>query len=125
MPRGQWSGSDAAEAPHAPIRGGPLPSEAILDALEEYLGQHVGGTPGLAGQSPSRGDLFTLFRQGYTQGSVQSAASALLTGGAIRDELLARALPPGPSAEPCAFLDQVVILRNAWSDALDRYQEGA
>jgi hypothetical protein len=102
-----------------------MPSEEILDDLEAYLGPYVGGTRGLAWQDPYRSDLFTLFLQGYTQGSVQSAAPGPLTGTAIRAELLARAQPPGPSAEPRALLDQIIILRNAWSDAVDRYQEGA
>jgi hypothetical protein len=38
-----------------------MQSEEILDALEEYLGQYVGGTRRLAWQDPYRGDLFKLF----------------------------------------------------------------
>jgi hypothetical protein len=38
-----------------------MQSEEILDALEEYLGQYVGGTRGFAWQDPYRGDLFKLF----------------------------------------------------------------
>jgi hypothetical protein len=102
-----------------------MQSEEILDTLEEYLGQYVGSTRGLAWQDPYRGDLFRLFLQAYKQGYVQSAAPAPLTGSAIRDELLARAQPMDPSADQRAFLDQIVILWDAWSYALDRYQEGA
>jgi hypothetical protein len=101
-----------------------MQSEEILDALEEYLGQYVGGTRGLAWQDPYRGDLFKLFLQAYKQGYVQSAGPAPLTGSAIRDELLARAEPTTPSADQHTFLDQIVILWDAWSYALDRYQEG-
>jgi hypothetical protein len=101
-----------------------MQSEEILDALEEYLGQYVGGTRGLAWQDPYRGDLFKLFLQAYKQGYVQSAGPAPLTGSAIRDELLARSQPTHPSQGQRDFLDQIVILLDAWSYALDRYQEG-
>ena len=102
-----------------------MQSEEILDALEEYLGQYVGRTRGLAWQDPYRGDLFKLFLQAYKQGYVQSAGPAPLTGSAIRDELLERYQPTSPSPEQREFLEQIVILWDAWSYALDRYQEGA
>jgi hypothetical protein len=101
-----------------------MQSDEILDALEEYLGQYVGGTRRLAWEDPYRGDLFKLFLQAYKQGYVQSAAPAPLIGSAIRDELLARSRPTSPSPDQRAFLDQIVILWDAWSYALDRYQEG-
>jgi hypothetical protein len=101
-----------------------MQSEEILDALEEYLGQYVGGTRRLAWQDPYRGDLFKLFLQAYKQGHAQSAGPAPLTGSAIRDELLARAQPTSPSPDQREFLEQIVILWDAWSYALDRYQEG-
>lgn len=102
-----------------------MQAEEILDALEEYLGQYVGGTRGLAWQAPYKGDLFKLFLQAYKQGYVQSIGPAPLTGSAIRDELIARYQPQNPSQEQIEFLDQIVILWDAWSYALDRYQEGA
>lgn len=37
--------------------GGCLQSHEILDAMEEYLDQDVGGTGRLAWQAPYRGDL--------------------------------------------------------------------
>jgi len=43
----------------------------------------------------------------------------------MRDELMAQYQPEPPSPEPREFLEQIVILWGAWSDALDRYQEGA
>jgi hypothetical protein len=101
-----------------------MQSEEILDALEEYLGQYVGGTRKLAWEDPYRGDLFKFFLQAYKQGYAQSASPAPLTGSAIRDELIARAEPTPPSPDQRAFLDQIVILWDAWSYALDRYQEG-
>jgi hypothetical protein len=101
-----------------------MQSEEILDALEEYLGQYVGGTRGLAWQEPYRADLFKLFLQAYKQGYVQSAGPAPLTGSAIRDELLARSQPTNPSQDQRDFLDQIVILWDAWGYALDRSQEG-
>ena len=101
-----------------------MQSEEILDALEEYLGQYVGHTRGLAWQEPYRGDLFKLFLQAYKQGYVQSAGPAPLTGSAIRDELLARSHPTNPPQDQRDFLDQIVILWDAWGYALDRYQEG-
>jgi hypothetical protein len=101
-----------------------MQSEEILDALEEYLGQYVGGTRGLAWQDPYRADLFKLFLQAYKQGYVKSAGPAPLTGGAIRDEILARSQPTNPSQDQRDFLDQIVILWDAWGYALDRYQEG-
>ncbi len=101
-----------------------MQAEEILDALEEYLGQYVGGTRRLAWQDPYRGDLFKLFLQAYKQGHEQSAGPAPLTGSAIRDELLARAQPTPPAADQRAFLEQIVILWDAWGYALDRYQEG-
>jgi len=101
-----------------------MQSEEILDALEEYLGQYVGGTRGLAWQEPYRGDLFKLFLQAYKQGYVQSAGPAPLTGSAIRLELLTRSQPANPSQDQREFLDQIVILWDAWGYALDRYQEG-
>jgi len=101
-----------------------MQSEEILDALEEYLGQYVGGTRGLAWQDPYRADLFKLFLQAYKQGYVKSAGPAPLTGGAIRDEILARSQPTNPSQGQRDFLDQIVILWDAWGYALDRYQEG-
>lgn len=101
-----------------------MQSEEILDALEEYLGQYVGGTRGLAWQEPYRGDLFKLFLQAYKQGYVQSAGPSPLTGSAIRDEILARSQPTNPSQGQRDFLDQIVILWDAWGYALDRYQEG-
>jgi len=102
-----------------------MQSEEILDALEEYLGQYVGGTRKLAWEDPYRGDLFKFFLQAYKQGYAQSASPAPLTGSAIRDELIARYQPQNPSHEQIEFLDQIVILWDAWSYALDRYQEGA
>jgi hypothetical protein len=102
-----------------------MQSEEILDALEEYLGQYVGGTRGLAWQEPYRADLFKLFLQAYKQGYVQSAGPAPLSGGAIRDEILARSQPTNPSQDQRDFLDQIVILWDAWTYALDRYREGA
>ena len=45
-----------------------MQAEEILDALEEYLRQYVGGTRGLAWQEPYKGDLFKLFIQAYKQG---------------------------------------------------------
>ena len=48
-----------------PEKGDPMQSEEILDALEEYLGQYVGGTRKLAWEDPYRGDLFKFFLQAY------------------------------------------------------------
>jgi hypothetical protein len=87
-----------------------MQAEEILDALEEYLGQYVGGTRGLAWQAPYKGDLFKLFLQAYKQGYVQSTGPAPLTSSAIRDELIARYQPQNPSQEQIEFLDQIVIL---------------
>jgi hypothetical protein len=103
-----------------PEKGDPMQSEEILDALEEY----VGGTRKLAWEDPYRGDLFKFFLQAYKQGYAQSASPAPLTGSAIRDELIARAEPTPPAPDQREFLDQIVILWDAWSYALDRYQEG-
>jgi len=102
-----------------------MQSEEILDALEEYLRQYVGGTRGLAWQAPYKGDLFKLFMQAYKQGYVQSAGPAPLTGTAIREELMAQYQPQNPSQEQREFFEQIVILWDALSYALDRYQEGA
>jgi hypothetical protein len=102
-----------------------MQSDEILDALEEYLGQYVGGTRKLAWEDPYRGDLFKLFMQAYKQGYVQSGTADALTGSAIRDELIARAEPTPPSTDQREFLDQIVILWDAWTYALDRRQEGA
>jgi hypothetical protein len=102
-----------------------MQADEILDALEEYLRQYVGRTREFAWQAPYKGDLFKLFMQAYKQGYVQSTGPAPLTGGAIRDELIARYQPGHPSQEQREFLDQIVILWDAWSYALDRYQEGA
>jgi hypothetical protein len=74
-----------------------MQSEEILDALEEYLGQYVGGTRKLAWEDPYRGDLFKFFLQAYKQGYAQSVSPAPLTGSAIRDELIARAEPTPPA----------------------------
>ena len=63
--------------------------------------------------------------QASKQGGVQSAGPSPLTGSAMWDELMARYQPEPPSPEPRACLDQFVILWDAWSDALDRSQEGA
>jgi len=102
-----------------------MQAEEILDALEEYLRQYVGSTRGLAWQTPYKSDLFKFFMQAYKQGYVQSAGPAPLNGSAIRDELMARYQPGTPSPEQLEFLEQIVILWDAWSYALDRYQEGA
>jgi hypothetical protein len=101
-----------------------MQSDEILDALEEYLGQYVGGTRRLAWEDPYRADLFKLFLQAYKQSDAQSASPAPFTGGAIRDELIARAQPTPPSPDQREFLEQLVILWDAWTYALDRYQEG-
>jgi len=63
--------------------------------------------------------------QAYQQGDVQSTGPAPLIGSAIREELLARYQPGTPAPEQLEFLDQIVILWDAWSYALDRSQEGA
>jgi hypothetical protein len=55
---------------------------------------------------------------------VQSTGPAPLIGSAIREALIARYQPVNPSQEQLEFLDQIVILWDAWSYALDRYQEG-
>jgi hypothetical protein len=102
-----------------------MQAEEILDALDEYLRQYSGHTRGLAWQEPYKGDLFKLFLQAYKQGYVQSTGPAPLIGSAIRDELMARYQPQNSSPEQREFLDQIVILWDAWSYALDRYQEGA
>jgi hypothetical protein len=101
-----------------------MQSEEILDTLEEYLRQYVGGTRALAWEAPYKGDLFKLFMQAYKQGYVQSTGPAPLTGSAIREELMARYQPERPSQEQREFLEQISILWDAWSYALDRYQEG-
>ena len=102
-----------------------MQSDEILDALEEYLGQYVGGTRGFAWQEPYRGDLFRLFMQAYKPGYVSSTGPAPLTGSAIRDALSTRFQPVDPSPDQLAFLEQIAILWDAWSYALDRSQEGA
>ena len=102
-----------------------MQSEEILDALEEYLGQYVGGTRGLAWQDPYRSDLFKLFLQAYKQGYVQSAGPAPLIGPVIRDALMTRYQPVSPSPDQLEFLNQIVILWDAWAYALDRQREGA
>jgi hypothetical protein len=56
---------------------------------------------------------------------VQSTGPGPLIGSTIREELMARYQPQNPSQEQREFLDQIVILWDAWSYALDRYQEGA
>jgi hypothetical protein len=56
---------------------------------------------------------------------VQSAGPAPLIGSSIWDELVARYQPESPSLEQLEFLEQIVILWDAWSYALDWYQEGA
>src|SRR2546426_10133790 len=104
-----------------PETGGPMQSDEILDALEEYLGQYVGGTRRLAWEDPYRGDLFKLFLQAYKQGYAQSASPAPLTGSAIRGELNAPAEPTPPAPDQRAFLDQTVHLLDAWSYAPDGY----
>jgi hypothetical protein len=58
-----------------------MQAEEILDALEEYLGQYVGGTRGLAWQAPYKGDLFKLFLQAYKQG--YDSLQALLRSPAV------------------------------------------
>jgi hypothetical protein len=108
-----------------PEKGDHMESEEILDALEEYLRQYVGGTRGLAWQDPYKGDLFKLFLQAYKQGYAHATAPAPLTGSTIRDELIARYQPVSPSQAQLEFLDQIVILWDAWSYALDRQREGA
>jgi hypothetical protein len=108
-----------------PKKGDHMESEEILDTLEEYLRQYVGGTRGLAWQDPYRGDLFKLFMQAYKQGYAHATAPASLTGSTIRDEMIARYQPMNPSQELRQFLDQIVILWDAWSYALDRQREGA
>ena len=102
-----------------------MQSDEILDALEEYLGQYVGGTRGYAWQDPYRGDLFKLFLQAYKQGYVSSAGPAPLTGSAIRDALSTRFQPVDPPQDQLDFLEQIAILWDAWGYALDRSQEGA
>ncbi len=77
-----------------------MQSEEILDALEEYLGQYVGGTRGFAWQDPYRGDLFKLFLQAYKQGYVSSAGTGSLTGTAIQNALSTRFQPVDPSTGP-------------------------
>jgi hypothetical protein len=101
-----------------------MESEEILDALEEYLRQYVGRTRGLAWQDPYKGDLWKLFMQAYKQGYAHATAPAPLTGSSIREELLARYQPEPPSQEQLEFLEQIVILWDAWSYALDRHREG-
>ena len=102
-----------------------MESEEILDAIEEYLGQYVGRTRRFAWQDPYRGDLFRLFMQAYKRGYVSSVSPAPLTGSAIRDALSTRYQPTDPSQDQLDFLEQIVILWDAWSYALDRSQEGA
>ena len=102
-----------------------MQSDEILDTLEEYLGQYVGGTRGYAWQDPYRGDLFKLFLQAYKQGYVSSAGPAPLTGSAIRDALSTRFQPVDPPQDQLDFLEQIAILWDAWAYALDRSQEGA
>jgi hypothetical protein len=102
-----------------------MQSDEILDTLEEYLRQYGGHTRALAWQEPYKGDLFKLFIQAYKQGYVQSTGPGPLIGSAIREELTARYQPQTPSQEQREFLDQIIILWDAWSYALDRYQEGA
>lgn len=63
--------------------------------------------------------------QASTQGDGQSTGPAPLTGSARRDELMARYQPEPPFPEPRECGDQLVILWDAWSEALDRSQEGA
>jgi hypothetical protein len=101
-----------------------MQSEEILDALEEYLGQYVGGTRGFAWQDPYRGDLFKLFLQAYKQGYVSSAGTGSLTGTAIQNALSTRFQPVDPSPDQLSFLEQIAILWDAWGYALDRSKEG-
>jgi hypothetical protein len=54
-----------------------MQAEEILDALEEYLGQYVGGTRGLAWQAPYKGDLFKLFLQAYISRAMYSPQALL------------------------------------------------
>jgi hypothetical protein len=63
--------------------------------------------------------------QAYKQGYVQSAGPAPLIGSTIRNALMTRYQPMGPSPEQLEFLEQIVILWDAWSYALDRQREGA
>ncbi len=107
-----------------PATRAPMQSAELLDAREESLGQYVGGTCRCAWPAPYRGALVNLFLQPYKQGYAQSAGPAPLTGSAIRDEPMARAQPTPPSSDQHALLAQIVVLWDAWSDALDRYLEG-
>jgi hypothetical protein len=66
-----------------------------------------------------------LFMQAYKQGHVQSVAPAPLIGSAIQNALMTRYQPVSPSPEQLEFLEQIVILWDAWSYALDRQREGA
>jgi hypothetical protein len=102
-----------------------MESEEILDALEEYLRQYVGSTRAMAWQEPYKGDLWKLFMQAYKQGYVQSAGPSPLDGSVIRNTLMTRYQPVSASPDQLEFLEQIVILWDAWSYALDRQREGA
>ena len=56
--------------------------------------------------------------------SSPSAGPAPLIGSVIRDALMTRSQPVSPSPDQLAFLDQIVILWDAWAYALDRQREG-
>lgn len=94
------------------------PSE-ILDAIEEYIDQHVLNMRGSIHQDPYKSDFFRLFAIAYNGGYMSFDSNPRLTSGGLRDALEPRI--PDVLALPLA--QELLVFWHEWTYAWDRAKQ--
>ncbi len=96
-----------------------MTAEEIIDALEEYMDQHVLNYRGSIHQDPYKSDFFRLFAAAYNGGHLSVDSSPRLTAGGLRDALEPRI--PELLALPLA--QELLVFWQEWSYAWDHASE--
>ncbi len=92
-----------------------MTSDEILDAIEEYIDQHVLNMRGSIHQDPYKSDFFRLFAAAYNGGHMSFDSNPRLTSAGLRDALEPRI--PEVLALPLA--QDLLVFWQEWTYAWD------
>ena len=92
-----------------------MTADQILDAIDEYIDQHVLNMRGSIHQEPYKSDFFRIFAAAYNGGHMRLDSNPRLTSGGLRDVLEPRI--PEVLALPLA--QDLLVFWEEWMYAWD------
>lgn len=93
-----------------------MTAEQILDAIEEYMDQHVLNVRGSIHQDPYKSDFFRLFAEAYNEGYMSLESQPRLTAAGLGDALRLRI----PDVLELPLAQELLVFWHEWTYAWDR-----